>query len=249
MPAIVQATYCNTYSDFVAKFQGDLLALLAPARGERILDLGCGTGNLSRELMSRGAFVTSVDSTPSMVRAAEANGVEAILADEATFESEKQFDAIASNFALHWIDDQNAFFKNAHKLLKPGGRLAVECGGSGCVRIIREGMKLALQSQNIDYKARNPWKFPSVDETIAKLEAQGFRVQSIGRYNSPIELSHGLRLWLEVFAASHTEGMTDEEKNSFYEDVEEYCLPMLYNKKTQAWTADYVRLRFLAVKE
>ncbi len=249
MPAIVQATYCNTYSDFVAKFQDDLIELLKPVKGEKILDLGCGTGNLSRELLSRGVYVTSVDSTPSMVKAAMASGVDAILADEATFESDKKFDAIVSNFALHWIDDQFSFFKSANKLLRIGGRLAVECGGSGCVRIIREGLKLALQSRGLDYKSRNPWKFPGLDETVAVLESHGFRVQSIGRYNCPIDLSHGIRLWLEVFAESHVEGMSAEEKNSFYEDVEEYCLPMLYDKKTQAWTADYVRLRFLATKE
>ena len=138
MPAIVQATYCNSYSDFVSKFQDDLIVLLNPVKGEKILDLGCGTGNLSRELLSRGVYVTSVDSTPSMVKAAIASGVDAILADEATFESDKKFDAIVSNFALHWIDDQFSFFKSAYKLLRNGGRLAVECGGSGCVRIIRE---------------------------------------------------------------------------------------------------------------
>ena len=50
-----------------------------------------------------------------------------------------------------------------------------------------------------------------------------------------------------MFSASHTDGFTSEQKDAFYKEVEDYCRPMLYSEQN-GWTADYVRLRFLAVK-
>ena len=69
----------------------------------------------------------------------------------------------------------------------------------------------------------------------------------IARIDRPTPLVHGLRRWLEVFSASHTDGFTSEQKDAFYKEVEDYCRPMLYSEQN-GWTADYVRLRFLAVK-
>ena len=75
----------------------------------------------------------------------------------------------------------------------------------------------------------------------------GFQVKFIARIDRPTPLVHGLRRWLEVFSASHTDGFTSEQKDAFYKEVEDYCRPMLYSEQN-GWTADYVRLRFLAVK-
>lgn len=119
--------------------------------------------------------------------------------------------------------------------------------GEGCIRVIREGMKIALIKRGIDYKARNPWKFPELGEFSKILDNQGFKVSYIARIDRPTPLKNGLRCWLKVFANRHTEEFTNEEKELFYKEVEDYCRPMLWTEEN-GWVADYVRLRFLAIK-
>ncbi len=234
-------------ADFVPKLGRPVIELLDPKAGERILDLGCGTGVLTKELADMGCSVVGMDSSPDMVAAAKELGIDARLADAQTLKMDEKFDAVISNAALHWMPDHYAVVRRVWNLLKPGGRFAAECGGEGCVRIIREGIKIALIKRGIDYKARNPWKYPELGTFSDILENQGFKVKFIARIDLPMPLPDGLHGWLEAFTASHTEGFTPEEKESFYKEVEDYCRPMLYDKE-KGWTADYVRLRFLAVK-
>jgi len=234
-------------TEFIAGLESPVIKLLAPKAGEKILDLGCGNGALARELMDLGCSVVGADSSRKMVEAAQSRGVDARLlnAEELGFDGE--FDGVMSNAALHWIADQYAVVRGVWKALKPGGRFAAECGGEGCIRIIREGMKIALIKRGIDYRTRNPWKYPELGAYSKILENQGFKIDYIARIDRPTKLEDGLHSWLEVFAQSHTQGFGPEEKEAFYKEVEDYCRPMLYSDKN-GWTADYVRLRFLAVK-
>lgn len=234
-------------ADFIPEMGRAVIELLQPKAGEKILDLGCGTGVLAKELSAAGCTVVGMDASPEMVEASRAAGVDARLADAETLKMDEKFDAVLSNDALHWIRDQYAVVRRVWNLLLPGGRFAAECGGEGCVRVIREGMKIALIKRGIDYKARNPWKFPELGAFTKILENQGFNVKFIARIDRPTPLVRGLRSWLEIFSASHTDGFSAEEKESFYKEVEDYCRPMLFTKEN-GWVADYVRLRFLAVK-
>ncbi|MDR3331040.1 MAG: methyltransferase domain-containing protein [Synergistaceae bacterium] len=234
---------------FVSELGRPVLDLLKPQFGERILDLGCGDGELMKILADKGYDVAGVDSSPEMVEAARSRGldVRVMNAENLEFGPGKEFDAVVSNAALHWMSDQYAVVRSVWRALAPNGRFAAECGGEGCVRIIREGMKLSLAKRGIDYKPRNPWKFLEVGIFSRILENQGFRVSFIARFDRPTPLPDGLRGWLGVFSNRHTEGFSDEEREGFYDDVEEYCRPRLYNERL-GWVADYVRLRFLAEK-
>src|ERR1700712_4028984 len=90
---------------FVWKKAGDLIDLLDPIAGERILDLGCGTGHLTAQIAAREAFVTGLDSSVSMVAQARQNypKLKFVLADAGDFRFEEPFDAVFSNAALHWM--------------------------------------------------------------------------------------------------------------------------------------------------
>lgn len=232
---------------FVIKFGQPVLELLEPKPGEKILDLGCGTGVLTKELAAMGCEAVGMDSSPEMVEAARERGVDARLADAQTMKMDEKFDAVISNAAIHWMPDHYAVVRRVWNLLRPGGRFAAECGGEGCVRVIREGMKIALIKRGIDYKARNPWKYPELGAFSNILENQGFHIKFIARIDCPTPLEDGLRGWLEVFSASHTQDFSEAEKEAFYKEVEDYCRPTLYDEGN-GWRADYVRLRFLAVK-
>ncbi len=232
---------------FVPLFGRPVIELLEPQKGEKILDLGCGDGTLTRELAALGCDVLGVDSNPEMIAAAKAAGLEADLIDGEHMDFNEEFDAVMSNASIHWMKDQYAVVRGVWKALRPGGRFAAECGGEGCIRIIREGMKIALIKRGIDYRSRNPWKFPELGKFSKILENQGFTVSYIARIDRPTPLTNGLRTWLDVFANSHTEGFSAAERDLFYDEVEEYCEPFLRTDEN-GWVADYVRLRFLAVK-
>jgi trans-aconitate methyltransferase len=235
---------------FVAALGAPVIELLDPKPGERVLDFGCGDGVLTKALLERGCDVVGMDSSEEMAASARALGLDVRVADAQRLDSEfagEKFDAVMSNAALHWIADQYAVVRGVWGVLKPGGRFAAECGGEGCVRIIREGMKIALINRGVDYKARNPWKYPEVGMFSKVLENQGFRVSYIARIDRPTKLPDGLRGWLEVFSSSHTSGFSDDERERFYDDVENYCRSRLYSEEN-GWIADYVRLRFLAFR-
>src|SRR4051795_5299586 len=88
---------------FVAELGGAALDLLEPKPGERILDVGCGEGSLTKKIIERGATVLGVDASPEMIAAARGNGVDAVqlAAEDMQFFSE--FDAAFSNATLHWV--------------------------------------------------------------------------------------------------------------------------------------------------
>ena len=108
----------------------DLLALVAPEAAMRVVDLGCGTGALTRHMHEKlGAKETlGVDSSEAMLaRAAEqaASGLRFERGDLATFAG-RDFDLVVSNAAIHWVDDHDALLARLTAMLAPRGQLAVQ---------------------------------------------------------------------------------------------------------------------------
>ncbi|MFL6785020.1 MAG: class I SAM-dependent methyltransferase, partial [Sphingomicrobium sp.] len=68
---------------FVAELGGAALELLDPQPGERILDVGCGEGTLTKKIVERGATVLGIDNSPEMIAAARAKGIDAVMIDAA----------------------------------------------------------------------------------------------------------------------------------------------------------------------
>ena len=122
---------------FVFQFGTDLLQVLNPQPGERILDMGCGTGELTARIAESGADVVGLDTSESMiVRARQSFPYLSFqVGDARTFVTHQSFDAIFSNATLHWIaeTDQPAVLTQLFQALKPGGRFVGELGGQGNV--------------------------------------------------------------------------------------------------------------------
>ncbi len=138
------AAYAQNAS-FVHGMAGGVVEWLAPQTGERILDLGCGDGQLTERLAKSGAIVTGVDADPRMVEAAKSRGLDAhrAMAESMPF-ADASFDAVFSNAALHWVRNQDAMMAEVRRVLKPGGRFVAEMGGHGNIAAIRVGLMAVL---------------------------------------------------------------------------------------------------------
>lgn len=237
--------------DRTARFVSDLgepvVRLLGPQAGERILDLGCGDGALTKRLVETGASVVGVDPSAEFVAVTRAKGIEAqvMQAEELTFREE--FDAVFSNAVLHWVRGQDDMLDGVQRALKPGGRFVAEFGGRGNVERVRAAIVTVLARRGIDALRLDPWYFPSDHEYRSRLEAHGFRVADIRLIERPTVLPRGLGAWLGTFAQSFLAPLEEDERAEVKEEVERDLAPILKNKDG-VWSVDYVRLRFFATR-
>jgi trans-aconitate methyltransferase len=136
-PNLYQAKYA-----FVWKYGSDVVSLLAPQRGERILDLGCGTGHLTEQIADSGAEVVGVDRSQEMIGAARKTfsnfKFEIVDARKLPFHSE--FDAVFSNATLHWIHEPALVIQSVRNALRTGGRFVAEFGGKGNIGKIQTAL-------------------------------------------------------------------------------------------------------------
>src|SRR5271165_7417185 len=88
---------------FVPALGSPVVELLAPKPGERILDLGCGDGALTKKLVDLGCQVVGVDSSAPQVEAARSLGLDAHVIGGEALPYQDEFDAVFSNAVLHWI--------------------------------------------------------------------------------------------------------------------------------------------------
>ncbi len=234
-----------TAGAFVPALGRAVFDLLDPQPGERVLDLGCGDGTLTAEIVARGATVVGVDASPAMVAAARAKGIDARLGDAAGLGFEAEFDAVFSNAALHWMLDPDPVIAGVHAALQPGGRFVAEMGGHGCVAAVGVALVAALRRRGIDGAGRIPWYFPTVAEYTARLRAAGFEVETAELIPRPTRLPGTMGEWLETFAVPFFGGMGAEDRASVVAEVEEALRPWLCDGDG-VWTADYMRLRFSA---
>jgi trans-aconitate methyltransferase len=234
---------------FVPALGQPVLDLLKPQPGERILDLGCGDGVLTEKLAAIGAKVIGVDNSPDMIAAARLRGIDARLMDIRSLAFENEFDAVFSNAALHWVkDNPDSPVVGAFRALVPGGRFVGELGGHGCVSTIAVALMVALERRGIvDSSSWIPWYFPTVDDYEIRLRRAGFVPRSVQLIPRPTPLPTGMRGWVETFANPFCAALPQNERNDFLNEVTALLKPVLCDSQGR-WTADYMRLRFAAIK-
>jgi len=237
---------------FIWERGADLLELLAPRAGERIVDLGCGTGHLTRAIAASGADVLGIDASPEMVDQARRNypDLRFAVGDARDLRLDAPVDAVFSNAVLHWVPEPDRVAASLGRALVPGGRLVLEMGGRGNVAAIVAAVEAALAARA--YPARpqdNPWYFPSVGAYATILERHGLETRLALLFDRPTPLDggeDGLRRWLEMFAGSFLVRVPPDQHGAIVEDVARRLRPGLF--RDGIWVADYRRLRLVAVK-
>ena len=232
---------------FVWKYGASLIDLLRPRAGERVLDLGCGTGHLTARLAEAGAEVVGIDSSPEMI--AEARrlfpGISFEVADARDFAFQEPFDAVLSNAVLHWVKPPEQAVACVRRALGPGGRLAAEFGGRGNVTTIMDALGAASRAIGLG-AWEHPWYYPGIGEYAPLLECAGLEVTDAAMFDrpTPLEGADGLRHWVEMFARELVARVPTADRERFFERVEEAARPRLLRDGT--WFADYRRLRIVA---
>jgi trans-aconitate methyltransferase len=233
---------------FVWQLGQAILELLEPLKNERILDVGCGTGQLTHKIAESGAQVTGIDSSPDMIGQARQNypAIKFVLSDAAAMQFADEFDAVFSNAALHWMLNPEAVAQTMFRALKPGGRLVVEMGGKGNIGRIEESLETVLSKLRQPPPSKN--YFPSIGQYAAVLESAGFEVRMAQLFDRPtlLEGEQGMTNWLLQFRGYCFKPLSASDREKALVEVVAHLRPFL--SRENQWFADYRRLRVIAAK-
>jgi trans-aconitate 2-methyltransferase len=212
---------------------------------ERVLDAGCGSGRVTEALAERlpNGHLVALDASPAMLDQARGrlarfgDLVEYVHADLGLpLPIEKRVDAILSTATFHWVPDHDALFRNLAAVIRPGGRLVAQCGGTGNI----EGLRRIVRTVGDGFDA--PRNFATPLATAARLEASGFGNVEVWLTDEPTRLEPGepLETYLEtVCLREHVARLPEAERAAFVREVAgRMPEPVL----------DYVRLNILAIR-
>ena len=242
------AQYDSQFS-FVSNYGADLVDVLDPQPGERILDVGCGTGRLTAKLAEAGAEATGVDLDSAMLTAAHAAYPHLTFQELSAVDLSPpalggEFDAAFSNAALHWVNDQRGALTAIRSCLRTQARFVAEMGGVHNVEQILGCLSDALAELGVAHEPVTNY-FPTVDVQQTLLEECGFQVQRISWYRRPTPLEGTAADWCEHFRAHVWAQIPEPLRPTAAQRINSLVAERGLAHDDQYW-ADYCRLRFEA---
>lgn len=249
-----------------------VLRRLAPQPGERILDIGCGTGRLTAELVAAlgQGTVVAVDRSEAMLREASAQAMESpgphrlpdepdhdrrsvracfVRADGAALPFVDAFDAVLSTATFHWILDHNQLFASIYRALAPGGRLVAQCGGGANLGrlLARAGVLAAAPALARHFDGwRGPWEFADVPTTIERLDKAGFTPIDVYLESAPATFDDraSFREFVScVCLKDHLTRIPEADRASFLDTLADQA-----EADSPPFTLDYWRLNLAGTK-
>lgn len=235
--------------EFVSQYGRSLLTEVNLSAGQKILDLGCGTGKLSGDLAANGATVVGIDASPQMIKKAQQAHpeLEFYCIDATALPYENEFDTIFSNAVFHWILNQEALLLSVYRALKPGGILVCEFGGFRNTEHILTAFREEYEKAGETFQ--NPFFYPTVLQYQNLLEYSGFEIDMVRDFDRPTPLAdgeQGLRNWLTQFYTENLSCLDEQQREEVLSSVEARLRPILW--KDGQWIADYRRIQAKAKK-
>jgi trans-aconitate 2-methyltransferase len=240
---------------------------LAPVAGERILDVGCGTGRLTEEIArTPGTSVVGLDRSVAMLRQAAHRGqtpsgggqsydsdsyrrATYVLGDGADLPFVCAFDAIFSAATFHWIPDHDRVFRSLHVALKRGGRVVAQCGGANNLDRLHDRARALMASHEYGRYFANwvsPNHFENVPDTEDRLARAGFEDIQVSLVASPVRFDRRDQ-YTEFVAAvclrHHLDRLPAGSREVFMQRVTDLAL-----QDDPPLTLDYWRLNIWARK-
>jgi SAM-dependent methyltransferase len=163
-----------------------VLDRLELAGDETVVDAGCGTGKLTRELLERlpRGRVIAVDRSQNMLVAARTHllpqfdgRVSFLQADLAELQLDGVADVVFSTATFHWVLDHPRLFRALYMALKPGGRLHAQCGGGpNLAHVLERASRIMAMPPFAPHFVgwSGPWEFADPDTTLWRLGEAGF---------------------------------------------------------------------------
>lgn len=245
------ATLYDSHHHFVSDYGKDVIQLLQVKKGERILDLGCGTGELTAQLHELGANVVGVDKSKNMVEQAQKKYpyLPFYVKDVTNLQYDNEFDSVFSNAVLHWVKDGETALQNIFRSLKKNGKFVAEFGGKNNIKTITEALRSQFEQMGINSDERWPWYFPTIGEYTSLMEKVGFHVKVAIHIDrpTPLEGEEGLYHWLTMFTTSMFEHIDAQTKETILSNIVNQLRHSLY--KDGKWVLDYKRIRVVGIKE
>jgi trans-aconitate methyltransferase len=246
-------TLYNDKHSFVYNYGEDLITILQPEKHERILDLGCGSGQLTYKISQLTKEVVGIDSSMEMIADAKSkfNTIDFQVANAADFSFKEKFDAIFSNATLHWVLKYKEVIQCMFDNLNNGGRIVLEFGGKGNVQTIVNQLRKSLVNRGyVEQSELKQWYFPSAAEYTAELEDAGFKVtmaQHFDRSTELVDQNTGIKDWIAMFGKAFFKNVSLEHIEDIKQEVQEKIQSKCF--KNGKWYADYKRIRIVAVKK
>lgn len=219
---------------------------------DAILDIGCGTGELTKLLGRKATFVRGIDQSETMIQRAKAQfpTLDISVADILHYQDAHRYDVAFANAVFHWIDPkaQPRLLGKIAQLLKRRGLLVTEFGGAYNVEVIRKAFQAALHTYHAQSKLR--FYFPEPKAYQKLLHRQGFIIHKLNHDYRPTPLQngyHGLPTWLHQFFETDLKRFTPTQQADIIQRTCDKAMPQIWDGTS--WIADYWRLQVVAEKK
>jgi len=259
----------------VPKLTSTVVAYLDAQPGERILDIGCGDGPLTKQIadsVQPSGYVLGLDASRSFIDTAvekhASKNCEFRFQDCRNLHTDTEavngsWDKVFSNAALHWIlrdpSTRHNVFRDVYSALKPGGSFVFEMGGKGNVAEIHAATVAALTAHGVSMekiREHHPWFFPSDVWMRQALQEAGLDVQKCELEYRPTKLnpnsadgSGGLEGWVRLMCARMLEAVDESKRDTVVRQIVETLEDVITREEDGSQWIGYVRLRAVAVKQ
>jgi trans-aconitate 2-methyltransferase len=223
----------RTSSSNQKKWALELLAKLDLKGSERVLDIGCGDGEITAAIARRvpGGSAVGIDSSRDMVDLASKNyppdrcpNISFILQDAREIDFDEEFDAVFSNACLHWVIDHQPVLTGIGRCLKPRGRMLLQMGGKGnaatVLKAIDAVLKMSRWARYFDGFAF-PYAFYGPEEYRSWMEALGFHVNRAELL--PKDMVHegadAFAAWLRTTWLPYTQRVPESLREEFIHEI------------------------------